>query len=263
MNDDSLMRELGRMAAEEEQEDGERFAIWERLSAGELTPEEIAALRAQAETSEEARQAYEAFRPLGTGFEARMADEIHAALHREATPAQADAETPLAAVLPFSRYARRFGGWLAAAATVAAALVAFLGRAPISPLPQYAMVVQAKLHTTRGSSPGGASTFRPGSEVEMILRPAKEFSGASDAWCCLLAQGAVSRSWPLPKQKANQSFKFDGRLGGDVEPGPWKLVAVVGRPRSLPDEATLRASLGQVRPRGPWQVLSTDVTIAP
>lgn len=257
MNDDSLMRELSRVAAEEEQEDGERFAIWERLSAGELTPEEIAALREQAETSEEARQLYEAFRPLGAGFEARVVDRIHAALQLKTTPVPA----PLPPV-PFSEYVRRFGGWLAAAATVAAALLVYLGRAPLPPLPQYAMVVQAKLHTARGSSPGGASTFRSGSEVEMIVRPAKEFSGASDARCCLLVRGAVWRSWPLSKLKADHSFKFDGRLGGDLEPGTWKLVAVVGRPGSLPDDAALHASLGQVRPRGsPWQVLSTDVTI--
>ncbi len=147
MNDDSWMRELGRVAEEEERADHTRFAAWERLSAGDLSSEEAAALAKQAETSEEARQTYEAFRPLGPEFEAR----ILRALQPEGLPAPA-AATPTASILAFPRHAKRIAGWLAAAGTVAASLaLLLLGRSPVPPMPVYALEISGGIRTTRGA----------------------------------------------------------------------------------------------------------------
>ena len=283
MNDDSLMRELGRVAAEEERAEDARFAIWERLCAGELSPEEVAALARQAETSEEARLAYEAFRPLGPEFEARIEARIVRALQPEAgvsapaaqappspappvprppVPAPAAAR-PLAPARTFPWHARRTGGWLAATATLAASLAILLvARRDWSPLPIYALEISGGTQTTRGLAPGSIPILRRGSEVALVLRPPTKVSGTSAARCCFLVRGETWRSWPLPVETSGQSFRFAGRLGGDVEPGAWTLWAVVGRPGSLPDEATLRARLRQAGRRHPgWQALSKDVAI--
>ena len=66
MSEDPLLHELGRLAQEEkEAEDARRDERWDRLAAGTLGAEEDAALRTLAATSPAAREAYEAFRPLG------------------------------------------------------------------------------------------------------------------------------------------------------------------------------------------------------
>jgi uncharacterized protein (DUF4415 family) len=72
MNDEPRLRELAQVIREEK---ADRFRLderWARLSSGELSEQEEAELRALAEVSLEARQAYEAFRPLGPEFQARM-----------------------------------------------------------------------------------------------------------------------------------------------------------------------------------------------
>lgn len=64
---DKDLREIGLLEREYDA-DGR----WHRLSAGTLSVEDDVALRAMAETSEEARLNYEMFRPLGLGFRDRM-----------------------------------------------------------------------------------------------------------------------------------------------------------------------------------------------
>lgn len=259
MNDDSWMRELGRVAAEEEEAERGRFAAWERLSAGELSGEEEAALAKQAETSAEARLAYEAFRPLGPEFEARMVRTLVAARD---LPAPGAVAAPAAPVLPFPHNARRFG-WLAAAAGIAAALVLLVvTRRASPPLPLYALEISGGQRTTRGEAAGSMPLFRRGGEIAVVLRPPTQAAGRTEARCCLLVRGEDRRTWPLAVEQAGQSFRFTGRLDGGLEPGEWRLWAVVGRPGSLPDEAALPSRLRQGGDRHPgWQAVARDFIV--
>jgi RNA polymerase sigma-70 factor, ECF subfamily len=77
MMEDRILLELGYLAKEErEAEKAPLDERWDRLAAGTLTPEEDAELRALAESSPETRETYEAFRPLGAKFQARVVKEI-------------------------------------------------------------------------------------------------------------------------------------------------------------------------------------------
>jgi RNA polymerase sigma factor (sigma-70 family) len=51
---------------------------WDRLAAGTLSAEEEEELRALADSSPEAREAYKAFKPLGADFQARVVSAINA-----------------------------------------------------------------------------------------------------------------------------------------------------------------------------------------
>lgn len=259
MNDDPLMRELGRVAAEEEEADRSRYAAWERLSAGELSGEEEAALAKQAETSAEARLAYEAFRPLGPEFEARMVRTLVAAPD---LPAAGGVVTPAARASTLPRYARRFG-WLAAAATIAASLVLLVVTWRASPpLPAYALEISGGLRTTRGAAAGSMPIFRRGSEITVVLRPSTQAAGRTEARCCFLVRGEAWRSWPLAAEQSGQSFRFTGSLDSGLEAGEWRLWAAVGRPGSLPDEAALPSRLRQGGEQHPgWQAAAKDFIV--
>ena len=84
MSEDRLLRDLGHLAKEEEGAEKSRLdERWDRLAAGTLTAEEEAELLALAETSPEAREAWEAFRPLGPEFQARVVEKIAAELSKK------------------------------------------------------------------------------------------------------------------------------------------------------------------------------------
>src|SRR5581483_237467 len=79
MNKDQLLGELGGLARQEREAEKARLdERWDRLAAGTLTPEEEAELKALAANSPEARETYEAFRPLGADFQARVVSAINA-----------------------------------------------------------------------------------------------------------------------------------------------------------------------------------------
>ncbi|HEV2844584.1 MAG TPA: hypothetical protein VG477_07045, partial [Thermoanaerobaculia bacterium] len=105
--------------AEERNRFGER---WDRLSSGDLSAEEEAELRVLAETSEEAREAYEAFRPLGPEFHASVAG----AIREQGLAPQGMAEKSPAKPLPFRPRTARVAGWGSLAAVAAVLLVMVL-----------------------------------------------------------------------------------------------------------------------------------------
>jgi hypothetical protein len=261
-DDDSWMRDLGRVAAEDEAAENRRFAVWERLAAGELSDEEAAALARQAEASPEARLTYEAFRPLGADFEARMADTLVAAANQPLSAPLGSSASAAPAVLPFPRRSKHIG-WLAAAATIAATIgFQIASRLASPPLPLYAMEVAGGVRTTRGEAPAGTPIFPRGSVVTIVLRPPTAGAGKVAAICCFLEHGKTWRPWPLAAETANRSFRFAGRLDSDLAPGPWRLWAIVGRPGSLPDTPTMPSSLHPESPPHPgWQALTQDVIV--
>jgi hypothetical protein len=258
-DDDRFLRELAQVANDEKQAEEARLdERWDRLSAGGLSPEEEAALRALAEASEEGREAYEAFRPLGPEFQARMVQSL-----RDQSAAVVPAESP-PRVLPFRRRALRLGGWLAAAAPIAAVLLlVFRGPGALPPLPDYEPKPSGGVQAMRGA-PEELGTLVPGSSFDLVLQPQTAVSGEVTVRCFLArgARDAELRPLPVPDAAilhgSSGVLRIHGTVGREIKipRGEWTLWAVVGRPRELPDAAALRAHLAQGRSRAPdWEAL--------
>src|SRR5437764_11291310 len=104
--EDQLLKELGALARREEEAEKSRLdERWDRLAAGTLTAEEDAELKALAASSPEAREAYEAFRPLGADFQARVVSAIQT--ERAADAPRPEPPETRSRVLPFRRAVRR------------------------------------------------------------------------------------------------------------------------------------------------------------
>jgi hypothetical protein len=252
MSDDPW-RELAQVNREKQSEERDRLGErWDRLSSGELSPEEEAELRALAETSEEAREAWEAFRPLGPDFHASVVQAI-----RE----QALAPKPPAKLLPFPRRATRLAGWSTVAAAVAAAVLVLLLRPPAT-LPDYNFPeVSRGVSTMRGELPEEVLT--PGGRLEVHLRPLTAASRADRFEArSFLADGRslllLARSKPDP----GGAVKIEGTIPSDLRPGTYTLWAVVGRPGKLPQPADLLSAKAPIRQRD-WVALPKGILIQP
>ena len=264
MSDDPLLRSLAQVKREEQ--DAEMASLderWDRLSAGELSPEEEAELRALAETSEDARQAYEAFRPLGPEFQAQVVRAVQAQnlapeARREvdATPEKSPGQRR-----PLPRRASRWAGWSAVAA--AAALVLLL-RAPDTqaPLPGYAVELTGGVQEMRGDPASPPRTFPPGSPFDLVVRPQTAVSGPLEARYFLSRDGAL-QPWDAPGEITEEGVvRVAGTVGEEIAipPGEWTLLIVVGRPGRLPDAAALSTHLARPPPGKPdWALLKTQL----
>lgn len=247
-NDDLWLRELAQVNREQQaDEEGRLDERWDRLSRGELSPEEDAELRALAEASEEARAAYEAFRPLGPAFHAGVVQAV-----RE------QGFSPPAKLLSFRR---RLAGWSAVAALATAASVVLLLR-PLAPLPDYSLEVSGGVRASRDLAE--APVLAPGDRFQVIVRPATEVSrGSKLAALCILARDRELRPLEVRNQiDPTGAVKMEGSLGRDLPPGPWTLWAVVGRPGKLPDPAALQGLSAETRERN-WVAVGTKVLVQP
>lgn len=254
---DPLFRELTRTARDEMSRERDRLdERWDRLSAGTLTSEEEAELRASAAVSEETREAWEAFRPLGGDFE----DRVVRAIQADRTAPPVSATVPAAKVLPFSRRAARWSGWLAAAAAVAAALLLTI-RQPAA-LPGYRLELSGGNRQER--SEASAGRFVPGSPFDLVLRPQTVIEGEIEARFFLEERGEL-RPWSVPAAVAPGGVvRVTGTLGREIAipPGDWTVWAVVGRRGELPDAAALRARLAAGETRtADWTALQTTLRI--
>lgn len=253
MSDDNWQRELAQVSREQREEELRRLdERWDRLSRGELSPEEDAELRALAETSEEARAAYEAFRPLGPEFQA----SVVRAVRTQSPP-------PPAKLLPFRR--RSLARWSAAVAAVAAAASVALFLRPLAPLPDYSLEVSGGVRAWRGEEPAEALALAPGDRFQVIVRPQTPVSRASRLEAlCVLARGGELRPLEVRSEidPAGGSVKMEGSLGRDVPPGRWTLWAVVGRPGKLPDPAVLPSLAPGARERD-WVAAGTEILVRP
>lgn len=243
MSDDRWLRELAQVNQEREAEERSQLdERWDRLSAGELSPEEEAELRALAETSEEAHEAYEAFRPLGPELQARVVQAIQSQGREETEAAEAARKKPESGKLfSFPRRAR-FAAWGTAAAAAAAILMISL-REP-APLPDYASVdVFGGTSVTRGEQPETATPiFTPGDDFEMDLSPRTtgSYEKRLDAKGVLACGGEL---WPVEVQSKFAlagSVQMNGSIP-DAHPGLCVLWAIVCRGGKMPDPADLIA----------------------
>jgi hypothetical protein len=239
MNEDRLLRDLADQARREGEAGPARLdERWDRLAAGTLTAREDAELKALAASSPEAREAYEAFRPLGADFQARVLSAIQAE-KTAAAPRTAPPE-PRPRVLPFRRAAvRRVEGWLGVVAAVAAGLFFFLRTpAALPPLPGYALEFpHAAQSEYRGSDSQPAT---PGSLVPLKVRADTAVKGEVKTQGFLSCGGGDLRPWRLTRSSDNPEngvvVDLQGTLDKGTPPGFCEIWIVVFRPGKAPSD---------------------------
>jgi hypothetical protein len=263
MTDEELLKAMGR-AARDGQPLDER---WDRLATGDLTDAEREDLLEAAARSDEAAEAYEAFRPLGAEFQARVVERLMAQRAGGATPA-ADVETGGHAaaaeasgasatataarkIVPFPRRARRFSALplaLAASLLVAVGVATLLRQGATPALPGYGLRLEGQVALVRGEAPPPeAAPFAPGNTFRLVLTPETRVAGEVAAHAYLLTDGSVEPlRAPAPRISADGAVLIEGEVGRDVllPQGPARILVVVGRESKLPDPAALAGRLG-------------------
>lgn len=258
---DRLLRDLGDLARSEAEE-AHFDDRWDRLAAGTLTADEEAELKALAESSPEAREIYEAFRPLGADFQARVVKEIQKEQARYTPPPLPLPDPPLLPVLPFLRRAvRRVETWVGVAAAVAAG-VFFMMRGPaLSPLPGYGLDHVGVQLGFRGSN---SDTATPGSLVTFTLRPETTVTGKVETRGFLSCAEGDLRPWPLKFLTATDLgiMTFQGAVGKDVSPGRCKIWVVAFRPGKAPKDFQDELRAGRTG-TADWQAASVKLDVIP
>src|SRR5947209_1589767 len=260
---DRLLRELGDMERSEAKAEEARFdERWDRLAAGTLTAEEDAELKALAESSPEAREAYEAFRPLGADFQARVVSAINA----ERSPKPLPLPQPLPKPLPF-RLARRIEVGAGLAAAVAAGLF-FLVRGPAMQPPltsSYVASLSGGFKANRGAetaAPNAKRVFTPGSPFTLEVSPKQPLKDPGKVKPgAFLSSSAGREDWrPLRLEGKFEtgetgSVRLNATMGEDVKvpPGDWIFWTVVAR-NSPPEAREVQERLRARQPRdASWQ----------
>ncbi|MFT3765383.1 MAG: hypothetical protein QM820_07705 [Minicystis sp.] len=268
--DDDLLALLGRAGREGLDVSADRR--WDALSGDEISAEDRAALEAIAAQSEEGREAFEAFRPIGAGARAQMTEDVLASLNTAATreeqatsparsgEAMADvvgagesAARPAndAAGAPSSR--RRWVGAVALATSLAAAaafaLIVRWGRPP--PLPGYAITVTGE-HDERATPAPDGDVVRlgPGARLRIVLRPDHRVEGPI-AVRGFLARANRWTAWDVPATVAPDGAVLILGAREDLFPGAapglCTIALAVGRKDALPStpDALARAHDGE------------------
>jgi hypothetical protein len=265
-NDEELMKALGRTARAEPALD-ER---WDKLAAGTLTDAEREALLEEAARSDAAAEAYEAFRPLGAEFQARIVHRLLGETSRSsqraagepasrgaravaAAPASGGAQSPEAAakVIPFRRRATRVVAVplaLAASLLLAVGVFTFMRPGTVPALPGYGLTLEGQVTLMRGEAPPpAAAPFAQGNHFRLVLTPATRVEGE------VVARGYVFRDGepapfvaPAPRISDDGAVLIEGEVGHDVQlpQGNARLLVVVGREAKLPDPRALAEQLG-------------------
>ena len=244
--EDDLLRDLGKLARDRSAEERRRLGEeWDRLAAGELSPEEEAALAERAsrspEGSEEA-QAFEAFRPLGEDFQVRLVGAIREQRKREVAAEEGLAPPSPPAIPPLAFRPRgrlrgpvAWGAGLAAAAALAGVLVT----RPGPPLPAYTAELAGGVRPERGAAGAPPAIYTPGSRFELVLQPATAISGEVEVRCVIARRGAIAtQDWPPcagAERAEGGSLRVAGTVGRDIpyQPGEWTLWVIVVRTRPL------------------------------
>lgn len=266
--EDLLLRELGRLErGEKESEKAHLDERWDRLAAGTLTAEEKAELMALAEASPEAREAFEAFRPLGAEFQARVVEAVAAELRGTAERKESPREPRPRPSKPRRDTRRSRWWWMVPSAAAAAALLLFLVRGPsrLPPFPTYqADQLGGGIQTMRGGEPSAASrapVFIPGSKLTLVARALPPTTDLKVTTRAFLSRGADFVPWVTrPPEVADEgNVRLEGDLPNDLEPGAWRVWLIVGRRGKIPPEMELKSELLAGRTRHDhWQAVSKD-----
>ncbi len=244
MSDERLLKDLAHLARAREA-DGPS-PDWERLAAGELTPDEVEHLRREAETSPAAAAAWEAFRPLDATFRSELVARIRHELPQAPTPARD--------VVPLRRAPAwlRLGLWPALAA--ASLLVYFQPWSRPEALPAYELRLSGALRSERSAAAPDLSAplrFARGNRFELLLTPATSARAAVEARA-FVARGEQLELLALPSATLSDdgALRIVGVVGTNVDlpEGESTVLVVVGRPGTLPNAAELRARLAHGSP---------------
>jgi hypothetical protein len=261
MSDENWIRELAKVNREQQtEEEGQLGERWDRLSNGELSAEEEAELLALAEASEEGRETYEAFRPLGPEFHA----SVVRAIQEQGLAPEAEAET--AKLLPFSRRAR-LAGWGAAASAVAAALFLLVHNPALPPLPVYTIETPQGDQEIRGE--GGLSTdipvFSTGSLLTLDVSSEQAVAGPVEAYA-FAGRGEDLVPLKLRSNVKNGMARLQGMLGQEIQLplGEQTIWIVISRPGKSPSASELQADLraGWTKHEN-WQAVCGAITASP
>jgi len=248
MNDEELLKAVGRSARARQPLD-ER---WDELAAERLSDAERDKLLEEAATSEEAAEAYEAFRPLGAEFQARVVERLMAKqLADQGSEADGESHTaPTPKVVPFRRRTPRFAGIplaLAASVLLAVGLVMFMRPGATPALPGYALKLEGQISLTRGEAPPpAAAPFVTGNQFRLVLTPEQQVEGDVIARAYVLDGNEPEMLGAAPQISSSGAVLIEGQVGRDVQlpPGDSRLLVIVGRESKLPDAGALAARLG-------------------
>lgn len=241
---DRWIEELVRVANEETAREREQLdERWDRLAAGTLDADELAALRAEAEGTAEGRAAWEAFRPLGAGFEAQVVARLRADPAPGAT---------LAPVVPLRSRVPVFAGL----GLLAAGLVAFaLLRPFLSPtLPDYSIAYN--------SGDRSGESILIGQQATVSLQPEESRRGQVKVQCWHLSPDAATRYWPgcethlEPLPDGTLRVNLPAASTSELTPGTLRVF--VARPGRFPAGTETRDS----DPEGRWQAFSVPIQLS-
>jgi hypothetical protein len=243
MNDEELLKAVGRSAPARQPLD-ER---WDELAADRLSDAEREALLVAAASSEDASDAYEAFRPLGAEFQARVVARL---MGDQARDAEREAKPAPPRVVPFRRRTLRFAGIplaLAASVLLAVGLVMFIRPGATPALPGYGLRLEGQVTLMRGETPPpAAAPFAAGNHFRLVLTPEKRVEGDVIARAYVLDGGEPEMLAAPPKISSDGAVLIEGEVGRDVQlpPGDSRLLVIVGRESKLPGAPALAARLG-------------------
>lgn len=239
---------------------------WDALARGELSAEQEAALRGEADRSEELRAAWEAFRPLDANF-------------RQGLVRRARRGLGLRRFRPPRSAASKLGGVLA----MAAVLVLAVGLWRLMPngggpadLPTYGLEVRGGLAEQRSATGAGSAAVEPPRlagelPLEVILIPRRAVEGGV-AVTAFLERGDSLDPWHIPPERleiadtgAIRIVVRADELGPRAEPvlGPVTLWLAVGRGASMPDRESVRALIAAGDSVGPMRLLRQDLVVEP
>jgi hypothetical protein len=206
--------------------------IWQALTAGELSKEEEALLRALAEESDDDAVKLEAHAPLDEAFRARTVDVLAKQIEGERRKRHNQR----------ARFAYAGVGLAAAAA----ALFAFLpGNSEA--LPAYTLAVHGMLAEQRGAEENAANgplRVLPETELEIALTPAQAVKGEPQLTVGLISQTGVTLAHGTPERAASGAFRLTGPMKQlfDVAPGRYTLAAVVAHAALTPEELAAKVA---------------------
>lgn len=185
--------------------------------------------------------------PLDDAAKARIAEKILA---------MRAARAPAGNVVPGpARWFRRFGPAAALAAAAAAAAL-FLLRPGPAPIPEYTVSASGVKDLRGDTAPTAALRVRPGSFIDVVVRPASSVSGPIAAHSYVVRDGAYS-VFAGPTQIAPSGAIH---ITGPSAPllGASELRVVVGRPDVLGLDPVDKARQKGAAERG-WQTLSVPI----
>lgn len=225
MSQDELLERLAQVARERRTRETDD-PRWERLAAGALSEQERAELERLASQSPEDARKREAFTPLDAAARQRIVDRIG--------PLLATAP-PAGKVVPFRP--RRWVAVVPALAAAAAVLFfAWPGR-QLAPVPEYQLALSGEQALRGEPSAEAVPRLGPGSQLSLVLRPARAVEGAIQVRA-FLVQGGKAQPWNPPMEVSSEGAV---RIAGLVEtllpvaPGEWTIAVAVGRAGAVPE----------------------------